>query len=46
MDIKKIVTCGSVDDGKSTLIGRIIYETKNILDDQRLKLKNLWPMYI
>ena len=45
MDIKKIVTCGSVDDGKSTLIGRIIYETKNILDDQKLKLKNLSNRY-
>ena len=45
MDIKKIVTCGSVDDGKSTLIGRIIYETKNILDDQKLKLKNLSKRY-
>ena len=45
MDIKKIVTCGSVDDGKSTLIGRIIYETKNILVDQKLKLKNLSNRY-
>ena len=45
MDLKKIVTCGSVDDGKSTLIGRIIYETKNILDDQKLKLKKLSSRY-
>mgnify|MGYP001292851573 CR=1 FL=1 len=41
MNIKKVVTCGSVDDGKSTLIGRIIFETQNILDDQKSKLKKL-----
>lgn len=28
------ITCGSVDDGKSTLIGRLLFETKNILSDQ------------
>jgi bifunctional enzyme CysN/CysC len=42
---KKIVTCGSVDDGKSTLIGRIIFETKNILNDQDSKLKKLSKRY-
>jgi len=45
MEIKKIVTCGSVDDGKSTLIGRIIFETNNILNDQKNKLKNLSTRY-
>ena len=40
-EYKKVVTCGSVDDGKSTLIGRIIFETQNILNDQKLKLKKL-----
>jgi len=45
MKIKKIVTCGSVDDGKSTLIGRIIFETKNILIDQEEKLKKLSTRY-
>jgi sulfate adenylyltransferase subunit 1 (EFTu-like GTPase family) len=45
MEIKKIVTCGSVDDGKSTLIGRIIFETKNILIDQEEKLKKLSTRY-
>jgi bifunctional enzyme CysN/CysC len=45
MKIKKIVTCGSVDDGKSTLIGRIIFETKNILIDQEEKLKKLSARY-
>jgi bifunctional enzyme CysN/CysC len=45
MELKKIVTCGSVDDGKSTLIGRIIFETKNILNDQEDKLKKLSTRY-
>ena len=45
MEVKKIVTCGSVDDGKSTLIGRIIFETKNILNDQEDKLKKLSTRY-
>ena len=45
MNIKKIVTCGSVDDGKSTLIGRIILETQNILNDQKSKLKKLSSRY-
>ena len=30
----RFITCGSVDDGKSTLIGRLLYETKMIFDDQ------------
>jgi bifunctional enzyme CysN/CysC len=34
MSIIKILTCGSVDDGKSTLIGRIMYETNNLFIDQ------------
>ena len=34
MDILKFITAGSVDDGKSTLIGRLLYDTKNILTDQ------------
>ena len=45
MSIKKIVTCGSVDDGKSTLIGRIIFETQNIFNDQQIKLKKLSSRY-
>lgn len=32
-DSLKLITCGSVDDGKSTLIGRLLYETKNIFKD-------------
>jgi bifunctional enzyme CysN/CysC len=34
MDLLRIATAGSVDDGKSTLIGRLLYETGSILDDQ------------
>ena len=30
----QLITCGSVDDGKSTLIGRLLYESKMIFDDQ------------
>jgi len=33
-DVLRFITCGSVDDGKSTLIGRLLYESKNIFDDQ------------
>lgn len=34
MDILRFITAGSVDDGKSTLIGRLLYDTKSILADQ------------
>lgn len=34
MDILKFITAGSVDDGKSTLIGRLLYDSKSILNDQ------------
>jgi len=30
----RFITCGSVDDGKSTLIGRLLYDTKSVFDDQ------------
>ncbi len=33
-DLLRFITCGSVDDGKSTLIGRLLYESKQIFDDQ------------
>ena len=35
----RFITCGSVDDGKSTLIGRLLYDTKTILDDQMSALE-------
>ncbi|MEM1271985.1 MAG: sulfate adenylyltransferase subunit CysN, partial [Bacteroidota bacterium] len=34
MDLLRFTTAGSVDDGKSTLIGRLLYDTKSILQDQ------------
>jgi bifunctional enzyme CysN/CysC len=33
-DLLRFITCGSVDDGKSTLIGRLLYESKMIYEDQ------------
>jgi bifunctional enzyme CysN/CysC len=33
-DLLRFITCGSVDDGKSTLIGRLLYESKMLFDDQ------------
>jgi bifunctional enzyme CysN/CysC len=33
-ELLRLVTCGSVDDGKSTLIGRLLYDTKQVLSDQ------------
>ena len=34
LSLLKFITCGSVDDGKSTLIGRMLYESKVLFDDQ------------
>lgn len=39
MKILKFITAGSVDDGKSTLIGRLLYDTDSILDDQLEAIK-------
>jgi bifunctional enzyme CysN/CysC len=33
-DLLRLITCGSVDDGKSTLIGRLLYDTQLIYEDQ------------
>ena len=33
-DLLRFLTCGSVDDGKSTLIGRLLYDTKSLFSDQ------------
>jgi len=35
----RFITCGSVDDGKSTLIGRLLHDTKRLLDDQLASLE-------
>jgi sulfate adenylyltransferase subunit 1 len=40
MQILKFITAGSVDDGKSTLIGRLLYDTNSILDDQLEAIRN------
>ncbi len=32
-DVLRFITCGSVDDGKSTLIGRLLWESKQVFDD-------------
>ena len=39
LSLLRILTCGSVDDGKSTLIGRLLYESKSLLDSQITNLK-------
>ena len=40
LDLLRFITCGSVDDGKSTLIGRMLYEAQLIFEDQVAALKN------
>jgi len=39
-ELLRFITCGSVDDGKSTLIGRLLYESKQIFDDQMAALES------
>ena len=38
-ELLRFLTCGSVDDGKSTLIGRLFYDSKMIYEDQLAKLE-------
>lgn len=38
-DLLRFITCGSVDDGKSTLIGRLLWESQQIFDDQLSSLQ-------
>jgi bifunctional enzyme CysN/CysC len=38
-DLLRFITCGSVDDGKSTLIGRLLYDSKMIFEDQLAALE-------
>jgi bifunctional enzyme CysN/CysC len=40
LDLLRFITCGSVDDGKSTLIGRMLYEAQMIFEDQVTSLRN------
>jgi len=44
-DMLKFLTCGSVDDGKSTLIGRLLYDSKMLFEDQLLQAKNETKKY-
>ena len=39
--VLRFMTCGSVDDGKSTVIGRLLFDTKTILTDTLSQLKKL-----
>jgi bifunctional enzyme CysN/CysC len=41
MDLLRFATAGSVDDGKSTLIGRLLHDTKSLFDDQTQSLQRL-----
>ncbi|MCW1325963.1 sulfate adenylyltransferase subunit CysN, partial [Campylobacter jejuni] len=38
-ELCRFITCGSVDDGKSTLIGRMLYDAKMLFEDQIISLK-------
>lgn len=38
-EVLRFITCGSVDDGKSTLIGRLLYDSKMIFEDQLVSLE-------
>lgn len=39
-DLLRFITCGSVDDGKSTLIGRLLWDAKQLFDDQLATLQS------
>jgi bifunctional enzyme CysN/CysC len=38
-DLLRLLTCGSVDDGKSTLIGRLLYDSQSLMEDQLASLR-------
>ena len=44
-ELLRFITCGSVDDGKSTLIGRLLYDSKAIFEDQLSQAKNETTLY-
>jgi sulfate adenylyltransferase subunit 1 len=44
-EMLRFITCGSVDDGKSTLIGRLLYDSKMIFEDQLAAVKNETKKY-
>jgi bifunctional enzyme CysN/CysC len=45
VDLVPFTICGSVDDGKSTLIGRLLWEAKQLVDDQAAALENVSKSY-
>ena len=44
-DLLRFLTCGSVDDGKSTLIGRLLYDSKMIYEDQLAAVRHVSQKY-
>jgi bifunctional enzyme CysN/CysC len=40
VELLRFITCGSVDDGKSTLIGRLLYESRMLFEDQIARLES------
>src|ERR1044072_7116494 len=40
IDLLRFITCGSVDDGKSTLSGRLLHDTRQVVDDQLSAVAN------
>ena len=44
-DVLRFIACGSVDDGKSTLIGRLLHDTKQLFDDQLAALERASRRY-
>jgi len=44
-EMLRFITCGSVDDGKSTLIGRLLYDSKMIFEDQLAAVENETKTY-
>ena len=45
LSLLRFITCGSVDDGKSTLIGRILFESQALFENQIKELKNISKKY-
>jgi bifunctional enzyme CysN/CysC len=42
-ELLRLLTCGNVDDGKSTLIGRLLHDTKGIYEDQLAGVSVAYP---
>ena len=44
-DLLRLLTAGSVDDGKSTLIGRLLFDSKKLYEDQLDDRQSLYYLY-